>query len=66
MPGTPRVRLAHLLDVIYNRDLWMHCVDLAPATDQPFVAGEHDHHVVAQAVRDLAQGWRQAHQSHYS
>lgn len=60
IPGTPRVRLAYLLDVIYNRDLWMHRVDLARATDRPFVAGEHDHHVVAQAVRDLANGWRQA------
>jgi uncharacterized protein (TIGR03083 family) len=60
IPGTPRVRLAYLLDVIYNRDLWMHRVDLARATDQPFVAGQHDRHVVAQAVRDLAQRWQQA------
>jgi hypothetical protein len=58
IPGTPRVRLAYLLDVIYNRDLWMHRVDLARATGKPFVVGEHDHHVVAQAVRDLALGWQ--------
>lgn len=28
-PGMPRFSIGYLLDVIYNRDLWMHRVDLA-------------------------------------
>jgi uncharacterized protein (TIGR03083 family) len=60
IPGVPRVPFSYLLDVIYNRDLWMHRVDLARATDQPFVIGDHDQHIVAQAVRDLALQWSTA------
>jgi uncharacterized protein (TIGR03083 family) len=57
IPGQPRWRLDYLLDIIYNRDLWMHRVDLARATGRPFVVGDHDREIVAQVVRDLAQGW---------
>lgn len=46
-----------LFDLIYSRDLWMHRLDLARATGQPFVIGDHDQHIVAQVVRDLAAQW---------
>jgi hypothetical protein len=57
IPGQARWRLDYLLDVIYNRDLWMHRVDLARATGRPFVVSDHDREIVAQVVRDLARGW---------
>ena len=60
IPGQPRWRLDYLLDVIYNRDLWMHRVDLARATERPFILGDHDREIVAQVVRDLARGWSAA------
>jgi uncharacterized protein (TIGR03083 family) len=55
--GMPRFSLGYLLDVIYNRDLWMHRLDLARATGQLFQAGDHDRHIVEQAARDLALAW---------
>ena len=57
IPGTPRFSLGHLLDIIYNRDLWMHRLDLARATGQPFAIGDHDRHIIEQAIRDLALTW---------
>jgi uncharacterized protein (TIGR03083 family) len=57
IPGQPRLRLDYLLDVIYNRDLWMHRVDLARATERPFLLGDHDREIVAQVGRDLARAW---------
>jgi uncharacterized protein (TIGR03083 family) len=57
IPGQPRWPVAYLLDVVLNRDLWMHRVDLARATGRPFVIGDHDQQIVAQVVRDLALGW---------
>ena len=53
----PRFSFGYLVDVIYNRDLWMHRLDLARATGQPFTIGGHDRHIVEQVVRDLALGW---------
>jgi len=38
-PGMPRLSLGYLLDIIYSRDLWMHRLDLARATGQPFRTG---------------------------
>jgi hypothetical protein len=60
IPGVPRVRVAYLLDVILNRDLWMHRVDLARATGKLFIIAEHDRHIVAQVMRDLALQWSAA------
>jgi uncharacterized protein (TIGR03083 family) len=56
-PGMPRFSLGYLLDIIYSRDLWMHRLDLARATGQPFWTGDHDRHIIEQAVRDLALAW---------
>jgi uncharacterized protein (TIGR03083 family) len=39
IPGQPRWPVAYLLDVILNRDLWMHRVDLSRATGRPLVSG---------------------------
>jgi uncharacterized protein (TIGR03083 family) len=55
--GMPRISLGYLLDTIYNRDLWMHRLDLARATGQPFQLRDHDRHIVGQAARDLALAW---------
>ncbi|MEV6492482.1 maleylpyruvate isomerase family mycothiol-dependent enzyme [Actinoplanes sp. NPDC051633] len=57
IPGLARTPLSYLLDVIYNRDLWMHRVDLTRATGQPFVIGEHDGQIVDLAIGDLARKW---------
>ena len=57
IPGQPRWPVAYLLDVILNRDLWMHRVDLARATGRPFGIGGHDRQIVAQVIGDLARGW---------
>ena len=50
-------RLGDLLDVIYIRDMWMHRVDIARATDRPVRADESDADVVAQVIRDLGRRW---------
>jgi uncharacterized protein (TIGR03083 family) len=60
VPGMPRFSIGYLLDIIYNRDLWMHRLDLARATGQPFTIGRHDRQIVEQVVRDLALGWSAA------
>ncbi len=60
IPGQPRWPVAYLLDVIGNRDLWMHRVDLARATGRPLVIGDQDQQIVAQVIRDLAQAWSAA------
>jgi len=56
----PRFRIGYLLDIIYNRDLWMHRVDLARTTGQPFTISDHDRLIVEQVVRDLALAWTAA------
>lgn len=60
LPVMPRVSLGYLFDIIYNRDLWMHRLDLARATGQPFAIGDHDRHIVEQVARDLALAWTAA------
>ncbi|MGH3190364.1 MAG: maleylpyruvate isomerase family mycothiol-dependent enzyme [Streptosporangiaceae bacterium] len=60
VPACPRFSIGYLVDVIYNRDLWMHRLDLARATRRPFAIGDHDRHIVEQVVRDLAVGWTAA------
>lgn len=57
VPGERRWRMGYLLDAIYNRDLWMHRLDLTRAISQPFVIGHHDGQIVAQVIRDLALAW---------
>jgi uncharacterized protein (TIGR03083 family) len=57
IPAMPRASIGYLLDIIYNRDLWMHRLDLARATGQPFAIGSHDRYIVEQVIRDLAQAW---------
>jgi uncharacterized protein (TIGR03083 family) len=57
IPAMPRASIGYLLDVIYNRDLWMHRLDLARATGQRFTIGDHDRHIVEQVIRDLALSW---------
>ncbi|MFI1092237.1 maleylpyruvate isomerase family mycothiol-dependent enzyme [Streptomyces sp. NPDC020917] len=60
IPGASRMSVGHLLDTVYNRDLWMHRIDLARATGQPAGVGEDERQIVEEAVRDLALSWSQA------
>ena len=57
IPSMPRFTIGYLLDIIYNRDLWMHRIDLGRATGQTVVTGNHERRVVEQVIRDLALGW---------
>lgn len=54
-PIVGSVSLGELMDVTYTRDAWMHRVDLAHATGQPFeLTPDHDRRLVADVVRDWA------------
>lgn len=53
-PGTT---LAHLLDVVYLRDVWLHRVDLQRATGVEMPRSRAEGEVVAQVVRDLDLEW---------
>lgn len=57
--GAPESRdtMAYLLDVIYNRDVWMHRADIARATDCAMPGSDAEAAVVAQIVRDLSRTW---------
>lgn len=58
-PGESLVEpdLAYVLDVLSNRDIWMHRLEISRATGRDFAVGAHDELVVAQVVRDLAVRW---------
>lgn len=48
-------RLGYLVDTIYLRDLWMHCVDAARATGRDLVLSpDHDGRIVADVVAEWA------------
>lgn len=55
-PGTPdRLRLGELMDVVYTRDVWLHTVDIARATDRPRpVAADLDRRILEDVVADWA------------
>jgi hypothetical protein len=51
-------RLGYLMDVIYNRDAWMHRVDVSRAIGRELVlAPEHD----GRLVRDVVAEWARRH-----
>jgi uncharacterized protein (TIGR03083 family) len=62
-PGAPFDgvwRLGYLVDVIFNRDAWMHRVDLTRATAKPLVlTSDHDGRIVADVVAEWARAHRQ-------
>jgi uncharacterized protein (TIGR03083 family) len=50
-----RWRLGYLMDVIYNRDCWMHRVDISRATGRDLVlTADHDERLVADVVSEWA------------
>ena len=53
----PGDTMGYLVDVIYNRDVWMHRIDIARATGCPLVASDAEPAIVAQVARDLSRGW---------
>ena len=62
-PGAPFDgvwRLGYLVDVIFNRDAWMHRIDLTRATATPLVlTPDHDGRIVADVVAEWARAHRQ-------
>jgi uncharacterized protein (TIGR03083 family) len=52
--------VAYLLDVTYNRDLWMHRLDIDRATGCGMTASGAEAAIVAQVVRDLSRAWEGA------
>lgn len=49
--------MAYLLDVIYNRDIWMHRVDIDRATGCGMPPSAAEAPIVQQVVRDLSRTW---------
>ena len=54
----PRLQLGHLVDVVYTRDVWMHTVDVARATDR---ALDLTQPVNARIVADVVREWQGSH-----
>jgi uncharacterized protein (TIGR03083 family) len=53
--ASERWRLGYLMDVIYNRDAWMHRVDISRAIGRdPVLTAEHDGRLVADIVSEWA------------
>lgn len=53
-PDGTRLSLAHMLDVIYSRDTWMHRIDLARATNREMkLTRAHDGRIVELVMRDV-------------
>jgi uncharacterized protein (TIGR03083 family) len=53
--ASERWRLGYLMDVIYNRDAWMHRVDISRAIGRdPVLTSEHDGRLVADIVSEWA------------
>lgn len=53
-PDGAKLSFAHMLDVIYSRDTWMHRVDLARATNREMkLTRAHDGRIVELVVRDV-------------
>lgn len=53
-PDGTTLSLAHMLDVIYARDTWMHRIDLARATGRAMkLTREHDGRMVELVMRDV-------------
>lgn len=51
----PRLRLGHLVDIVYTRDVWMHTVDIARACQRELDTDtELDRRIVADVVREWA------------
>ncbi len=58
-PGSPtKVTLGEVVDVVYTRDVWMHRIDIAHATDRSV---ELDATVDRRIVEDVVAEWAQRH-----
>lgn len=55
--GLPGDTMGHLNDVIYTRDIWMHRIDIARATETGLVDSAAEPEIVAQVMRDLSRAW---------
>lgn len=53
-PDYGLIRVDYLLQVVFPRDMWIHRLDIADATNRPFDAThEHDGMLVAHVIRDM-------------
>lgn len=58
-PGTPtRLNLGHLMDAVFTRDVWLHRIDIARATDRPV---DTDSDVDRRIVEDIVAEWAGRH-----
>ena len=53
----PGDTIGYLVDTIYNRDLWMHRIDIARATGCHLVPSDAEPAIVGQVARDLSRAW---------
>lgn len=59
MAGFGLISFGYLMDVLLNRDMWMHRVDICRATGRAMTCSpEHDGRIVALVMRDLGRGLR--------
>lgn len=57
--GTPeRLRLGELMDVVYTRDVWLHTIDIARATERP---RPEDPDLDRRIVEDVVADWATRH-----
>lgn len=57
--GMPsRLRLGHLMDVVYTRDVWLHTVDITRATSTPL---DLDEGLDGRIVEDVVAEWARQH-----
>lgn len=58
-PGAPpSLRLGHLMDAVLTRDVWMHRLDIARATERPLVL---DQDADRRVVEDVVAEWAERH-----
>jgi uncharacterized protein (TIGR03083 family) len=58
-----RLSLGELVDVVYTRDVWIHCVDVATAAGRTMVLNDdHDGRIVA----DIVAEWADVHQQPFT
>jgi hypothetical protein len=53
----PDLSFAYLLDVLSNRDTWMHRLEITRAIGRSFVTGAHDTGIITLVLADLTRSW---------
>ncbi|HEX4226256.1 MAG TPA: maleylpyruvate isomerase family mycothiol-dependent enzyme [Pseudonocardiaceae bacterium] len=53
----PDLSFAYLLDVLSNRDTWMHRLEITRAIGRSFATGAHDTGIITLVLADLTRSW---------